>query len=422
MANHSPSWTLLCHLNYGAQGKVAVVRPRGNIFDVTQLPNSAATGLPQDRRPVLLGMGRGDDALLFDPATKKIAPGMVPADVNPSYAYPDASSGHLWFSNDGDDETGNDELNCGANGSSVAIFDSKDSGRHLKTLCVGRGHHVTAFTAPNAQHPNLPRHAYVSNLTDGTISIVGNDPAQADEYLKILATINLLEKDKEKDAYTNIPNNAFPHGMVFAPTTGKIYNLNNGYGTIVVIDPATQQIEQRIALSGCSNLLLSPDGRFLIAKGADRKADADHVLGKIAVIDIAQNKVVTELKVPDFYPSTFRFSPDGKKLYVTSAATGKGSQKANLDISSILLYDAAALPALKQIKKIAAGKADCGRRPVAFFQENGRHRFTFVPNPTDGTLTILDGENDQVTNTISLAEPNCEEILFSFWDRAITGS
>lgn len=422
MANHSPSWTLLCHLNYGAKGQVVVVRPRDNAFSVTLLPNSAATGLSFDRRPVLLGMGSSDNALLFDPVTKNIAPAIAPADVNPSYAYPDASSGHLWFSNDGDDETGNDELNCGANGSSVAIFDSKDSGHHLKTLCVGRGHHVTAFTAPNAQHPKLPCHAYVSNLQDGTISIVGNDPSVSSEYLKILATINLLEKEKEKDADTDIPNNAFPHGMVFAPTTGRIYNLNNGYGTIVVINPSTQQIEQRIALSGCSNLLLSPDGRFLIAKGADRKADPDHVVGKVAVIDIAQNKVVTELQVPDFYPSTFRFSPDGKKLYVTSAATGKGTQKTNLDISSILVYDTAALPALKQIKKITAGKADCGRRPVAFFHENGRHRFTFVPNPTDGTLTILEGENDQNVGTISLAEANCEEILFSFWDRAITGS
>jgi DNA-binding beta-propeller fold protein YncE len=264
--------------------------------------------------------------------------------------------------------------------------------------------------------------AFVSNLLDGTICVFGNDPSQPQSFLKIIGTIDLIEPNKEKAATAPNPNNAFPHGMVYSPVTGKIYNLNNGYGTITVIDPVTLSITNRITLTKCSNLLLDPTGRFVIAKGADRKTNADHVLGQLAVVDLAAESVVTTREIPDFYPSTFRFDPDGKKLYVTSAATGKGTQHANISLDTIRVYDALRLPALEQLTTLRVGRADCGRRPLAFFPSIGAARFAFFPNPTDGTLSIVDARSNEPYPILQLGEPGATEILFSFWDGAITGT
>jgi DNA-binding beta-propeller fold protein YncE len=385
------------------------------------MPVAPASGEPPERRPVFLGVDAQDEVLLLDPATQVISRcKAVPADVNPTYAYPEAGEGRLWFSNDGDEDTGNDPLHCGSQGSPVTVVETAQA-TLLKTLCVGRGHHVTAFAQPSANHPKLPRRAFVSNLLDGTISVVGNDRNDISAFLSVIATINLLELDKEKDQTANVPNHAFPHGMVFSPITGRIYSLNNGYGTVAVIDPRTNTIENRITLSGCSNLLLSPNGRYVVAKGADRKANAEHVLGKVAVIDTARCAVVTELMLKDFYPSTFRFSPDGRKLYVTSAATGKGLQKDNLDISTLRVFDATQLPSLTELTSIKVGRADCGRRPLAFAGDARHHSFTFVPNPTDGTLTILDAPSDAVLDTVAIGPGGCQEVLFSFWNGDVSG-
>lgn len=415
-------WTAVCHLNYGGKGIVSTVRWREGKAQVATLPGGASSGLPFDRRPVFLGVRNTGKAVLLDPQTQRIyEQAGVPVDVNPTYAYPYSERTQLWFSNDGDEESGNDVLHCGDKGSSVTVID-RATATVLKTLCIGRGHHVCVFCAPTATRPDIPLLAFVSNLLDGTLSIIGNDPADPATYLKVLGTLNLLEEDKEKDPKTGIPNNAFPHGMVFSPVTGKIYNLNNGYGTVVVVDPVSRAIEQRIRLAGCSNLLLSPDGRFVLGKGADRKSDSEHVLGKLAVIDAVQARMVSESSLKDFYPSTFRFSPDGKKLYVTSAATGKGKQKEHLDIRCIRVFDATALPALVELPLIAVGAADCGRRPVAFAGSSATDTTVLFPNPTDGTLTLVSGADDQILETVRIGEPGSEEVLFSFWNGDITGS
>lgn len=415
-------WSVVCHLNYGGKGVVSTVRRRSGRTQVTRLAVNPSSGFALERRPVFLGVRDTGSAVLLDPPTQRIHESTgVPEDVNPTYAYPDAERAQLWFSNDGDEESGNDLLHCGDQGSSITIIDRVNA-QVLKTLCIGRGHHVCVFCAPTPTHPNIPQLAFVSNLLDGTLSIIGNDPSNTAEYLQVLSTINLLERDKEKDSTTNVPNNAFPHGMVYSPVTGKIYNLNNGYGTVVVIDPVSGVIEQRIPLLGCSNLLLSPDGRYVLGKGADRKSDPEHVLGKVAVIDATQGRVVSECTLRDFYPSTFRFGPDGKKLYVTSAATGKGKQKENLDIRSVRVFDATALPALQELPAILAGAADCGRRPLAFTAGDVASSTVFIPNPTDGTLTLVSGATDQVLDSVSIGEPGSEEVLFSFWNGDTTGS
>ncbi len=418
------NWSFACHLSYGDEGSVCVVSRRAGRVEVRNLPvgvRANAAGRP----PVFLGVDSRGEAITLGPVSKAIAVAeQLPADAFAAYAYRDAKQNHAWFMYDGDRETGCDELNCGASGSSVTVIDAasgRDMPRYLQTICVGRGHHVATFVGPVAAFPDIPQRAFVSNLLDGSISVVGNDPADPQSYLKVLETINLCEPDKEDFNAAAIPNNAFPHGKVFSAHTGRIYSLNNGYGTIAVINPVNNLIERTIELKLSSNLLLSPDGRFIIGKGADRKTDPEHVVGRLTVVDAVSGTVESTLDVPDLYPSTYRFTPDGSRLYVTSAATGQGVQRDNLKKDVIQIYDTSALPALRLIREVTVGRADCSRRPIAFIEQDGQVQTVLIPNPTDGSLSLFDSAGEAVTDTLEISNGPVSEFSFCLWDGQISG-
>ena len=334
-------WSIACHLDYGNHsGEVVIVQRKGGRSSVTTLPSSPAKGGDFNRLSVFLGVNSQGEALILNPESKSVSTSKsVESDCRFNYAYRDPGSVRLWFSNDGD-ENGNDTLNCGDNGATVTVASKTNgSGEVLETLLVGRGHHVSAFTRPTTSNRQIPHRAFISNLEDGTLSIVGNDPSDAITFLKVITTINLFDPRFEKEGAAGLPNNAFPHGMEFSPVTGKVYNLNNGYNSIAVIDPLTFEVERSVPMPLSSNLLLSRCGKFLIGKGADRKANPDHVMGRLSVVDVIKNELVTSLDTKDFYPSVYRFNLTGDRLYVTGASTGKGLQLENLHNDIVQVYD-----------------------------------------------------------------------------------
>ncbi|MCF6236402.1 MAG: YncE family protein [Gammaproteobacteria bacterium] len=403
-------WVLVSHIGDGSEGMVSIVKQSGDEFIAIKVPVTMSP-----KAAIFLGMDGSGNVTLMDPVSKEItSQKSLPMDAFPAYAYRDTDGQRIWFMNDGDKKSGCDEINCGLSGSSVTVIQQADDSPALeKVICVGRGHHVTAFTAPSESAPDVPRHAFVSNLKDGTISVLGHDPKDGERWLKVINTINLYDASYDEGG-SGLPNGAFPHGMEYSSATGKLYCLNNGYATISVIDPVQNKIESTIEMSVSSNLLLSPDGHFIIGKGADRKADNQHVIGRLSVVDVVSQKVISVLDLPDIYPSTYRFNPDGSKLYVTTAATGKGEQRDNLKKSQLLIFDTSNLPEMKLIKEVDVGEADCGRRPISFLKDNNRAKYVFVPNPTDGTLTILSGADDTVLSTVSLGKKGAE-FSFSFF-------
>jgi len=145
------------------------------------------------------------------------------------------------------------------------------------------------------------------------------------------------------------------------------------------------------------------------------------VQGRLTVVDAVSGTVEGMLDLPDLYPSTYRFTPDGTRLYVTSAATGKGVQRDNLKKNVIQVYDTSALPALRLIREITVGHADCSRRPIAFVEQNGQVQTVLIPNPTDGSLTLLGGADDEVMDTIKISDGPVGEFSFSLWDGRISG-
>lgn len=415
MSNAHSAWSLVCHLIHSGRGTAAVLKGEGEHLGVEALRSASATGLPAGRTPIYVGLNADGRIVLLDPASQALSlRDALPEDAAPLYAYPGAQPGEWWYVNDGD-EAGNDDAVCGGQGSPVMILrHTSGSGNLVKTLCVGRGHHVVAFS-------EAPRKAFVSDLLDGTIRIFGFDANDPATYLQCLATINLYDGAREQDGVGPIPNNAFPHGMVYSPTTRKIYNLNNGYATVVAIDPQTHEAGIIGTMKGSSNLLLSPCGRYLLGKGADRKSNAEHVLGKLMVMDTGTGEVVSSEEILDFYPSTYRFNVEGTKLYVTSAGTGKGVQKDNLKMNVLRVYNATAFPQLELLREVTVGQAECGRRPFAFLTQHGKTRYILMPNPTDGTLTVLNGDTDQAITTLTVGEGRADEVNFGYWGSAAHG-
>jgi DNA-binding beta-propeller fold protein YncE len=384
----------------GAAGKVTA--------KALALAPAPASDADSGRKPILIGVAEDQRVVLLDPVSKEIQiQDAFPVDAFPAHLYSDPRSNRDWFMNDGDKDTGNDTLNCGDRGSSITVVERSGSvhARWLKTICVGRGHHQAAFSYPSPGAPQVPERAFISNLQDGTISVIGNDPGDAATYLQVLDTINLCEPDKEQDgAGRVVPNKAFPHGLAYSPHTGKLYNLNNGYGTIAVIDPLSGVIEERIAFKGHSNLFASPDGRYLIGRGADRKSDPDHVIAKLSVFDVSTKSVVAQLELPDIYISKYYYNPEGSKLYLTTASSGSEQQQRHLKTDVVLIFALNALPRLELIKELRIGAAGA----LAFHEVNGRTRQVFASNSAAGSLVIVDGNSDTVVEsvTVGAAQPH----------------
>ena len=396
------SFSLAYYASDRHTGSISVIGSEAGKITVKGLPLAPETGADAAYKPVLLGVAEDHRVVVLDPHSKEIQlKDAFPADAFPAHLYSDPRSSRDWFMNDGDKETGNDTLNCGDRGSSVTVVDRSGSSdaRWLNTICVGRGHHQAAFTYPTSGAPRVPQRAYISNLQDGTISVIGNDPGDAATYLRVVDTINLCEPDKEQgDGLMGIPNKAFPHGLAYSPHSGKLYNLNNGYGTVAIIDPLRGVIEERIDFKGYSNLFASPDGRFLIGRGADRKSDPEHVIGKLSVFDVAAKSVVARLDLPDIYISKYYYNPEGSKLYLTTASSGSPQQQANLKRDVLLVFNMTALPRIELIEEVQVGAVGA----LAFHAVNGRSQRVFCSNSAAGSLVILDGESDKVLESVAV--------------------
>lgn len=382
-------------------GSLALIMHSDRNSDVTVLTNKLESPLALTLKPILIGMTAEGQSVWLDPKSKAIEVStQFPCDAFPAHVYSDPHSPRDWFMNDGDKETGNDTLNCGDKGSSVTVIEQANTkhARYLGTICVGRGHHQTAFTWPSEHAPKVPQRIYISNLNDGTLSIIGNDPSDKARFLTLLETINLCEADNEDGKADIIPNRAFPHGLAYSPLTGKVYNLNSGYGTLLTIDPITGTIENRIELKGFSNVFMVPGGRYLIGRSADRKLNPEHVIAKMIVFDVTTNQIVATLDLPDIYLSKYYFNVETSKLYFTTSASGSPAQQANLKKDVLLCFDLTQLPLLTAPHEIPVGSIGT----LAFKAVNGKTQAVFASDGERGELVVMDGISDDVIERIKV--------------------
>ncbi len=409
MSTPIPDFSLAYYSGNRVVGTMNVLTSTSGEKKVTALPSGAGTDVEKSLKPIMVGLDENHRAILLDPKSKEINfLEVFPEDAFPAHIYSDPKSSRDWLMNDGDKATGNDTLNCGDKGSSVSVVENTNNSqaRYLGTICVGRGHHQANFTYPSENAPQVPYRAYISNLNDGTISVIGNDPADSDTYLKNIATINLCEPDKEEGlTESSVPNNAFPHGLTYSAHTGKLYNLNNGYGTIAVIDPLTNEIEERISFKGFTNLFATPDGRYLIGRGADRKSDPEHIKATLTALDTETGAITDVLELVDRYISKYYFNADGSKLYLTTSGSSKGTeaQQANLKTTQLVVIDLTQLPKLVLSKEVSF---KCASGSLDFLNIDGKTAYIFSSNSAEGNVAVLDGENESLVEEISINNGN----------------
>lgn len=393
-----------------------------------------------DERHVFVNVSANNAVAAFDATTGDIPTlrNYLPAGTRPVHAYRDPQSAHVWVMNDGDATSGDcaeagpgdtptgsvtliDDHDVGAedpddghahNAGGAVIVQNGDDGHDapgdtklgevIAEICVGQGHHIAAFSFPSEDQPAAPRRVFVSNITDGTLSVIDNDP-DSDDYLTVIATIDLCDPAKQAggcDAEVTTPNDAVPHGLDYSPASGRIYNANIGYGTVSVIDPETNTIETTVDIGFADKLHATPDGRFVVVKGADTDSDPDHVIGKLTAIDVDANSF-EQIDLYDVAPDGFKFTPDGAKLYLTSVHGGSGDQLDNLKDDVLLAVDVSDLPNLELLAEVPVGATEGHHRALAVSEHGGVAGHVFVP-ASDGTVTVVDIETDEVVDTIDL--------------------
>ena len=351
----------------------------------------------------------------------------------PVHIYRESPDGtRIWVLNDSDSKTGVDTVTPACNtaqAGSVSVIQNHDEGGDetgnagavLATICVGKGHHKAAFSVPGAAGSpaeTVPIRAFVSSIKDGTITVIDNDPASTN-YLKVISTINLCDQSKEPattppTVCPAVPNSAGPHGMFYSPVSGKIYNNNETYGTVNVINPSfdpaapSSAIEQTFDLGAglAGATYLSPDGRFIIVRGA--QSNASGVTGKLTVIDVTNNSRTT-VDLPNVNPADLVFTSDGKTLYIPSAgsATPAAGQKSNV----VLVFDSTALPALTPTAEIAVGATAAGRA-LGILEHGGAATEVFVTNRADGTVSVIDAGTNAVVDTLQIGGTPTSLLVF----------
>ncbi|MDH5656426.1 MAG: hypothetical protein OEZ34_10990 [Spirochaetia bacterium] len=370
-----------------------VATSRNRLYAVLRGENSVAVLDANQRPPVLI---------------KKIHTG-----ERSGHIYLDPDGRHIWVMNDGNYATGIDtdatNLDCSASSkASVTVIRDGETGAIadnaavlVKNICVGKGHHKTGFS---------PKKAFISNIKDGSLTVINNDPASPGRF-GASATISLCSQTGEDALSSGItcsggttPNSASPHGIGYSSATGKIYNSNSGYGSVVEIDPATNSITRTANTLFSNALMITPGQNFAIIKAVDNASDANHITGKITALRLSDMTFST-LDLPDANPDHFSFNHDGTKIYVT---TSKGygvsaDQALNQKLDSLYAVSIASLPAAPLlIKEIKVGKTSDPHRSIGVISHDGMTMAVLVPNYDDGTVSVIDPMTESILQTITV--------------------
>jgi DNA-binding beta-propeller fold protein YncE len=283
------------------------------------------------------------------------------------------------------------------------------------------GHKVTAFSQPTTTAPPAtPWRAFVSSATAGEIAVIDNTPRPGlDPDWRLINRIDLCDQNKENARVLPLtpatcnaeldtvpvpftPNNSNPHGIRFSQLTGMVYSIQEGYRTIVEIDPSTLAVTLVADLSGTNYTAfgISPNGRFLLLRGSTTPVGI-----RLGVIDLStpSPRTITDLAIPQLdgaSPGAFKFSPDGRRFYIL-AGTASTVKRDHL-----FAFDSSSLPALTLLHEIGL-----------ISTANGAHSFDVLVQPPTGSpagtlaeakyLIVSNGLRNSVS-IINATDPNYE--------------
>jgi DNA-binding beta-propeller fold protein YncE len=340
------------------------------------------------------------------------------AGTRPVHLYRDKSDGEvIWIMNDGDNAQGSttlgdDLVNCATQGGgSVTVIHNSHLGPGgtpptlLGTTCLlADGHKVAAF-AEN-------KRVFVSSETAGEIAVLDGDETSAN-YRKMIARIDLCKSTKETtpcndESATSLatpftPNTSGPHGIRWSNLTKKVYSIQEGYGEIAEIDPATLAITKTFDLAGTpyTSYGISPDGKYLLLRGETTAPQAT----KLGVIDLsAATPVIANLTTPEIdaalngtSPGAFKFSPDSKRFYILAGNGATATKKDRLFAFDWTTVAPPALTLLREIPLVSTG----GHGFDVLAQGAGQAKYLAVSNAAPAnSLTIINATDNQEKQTV----------------------
>lgn len=400
---------------------------------------------------LFVNLGAANKVATIDPLTgaTPVHEANLVTGTRPVHIYRDTTDGEvIWSMNDGDATTGADLINCAAQtGGSVTILHNSHLGPGgspptvEKTVCLlASGHHVTAFSSG----AGIPKRAFVSSETSGEIAVIDNEPGSPTKWT-MTQRIDLCKTSKEgtlpapaicnNESATPLttpftPNNAGPHGIRWSKLTGKVYSIQEGYHEIAEIDPTTLAITRTFDLAGTpyTGYGITPDGRFLLLRGGTTAPDPEAT--KLGVLDLSVNPAVrTDFTIPELNgtsPGSFKFSPDGKRLYFLAGNAVTSTKKDRLfafDASTLT----AATPALTLLKEITLNPGgdrvgfSGGHSIDVLAQGAGEAKYIAVSNREGNSLSIINATDNLIKQTVPVG-PAPGAVLVYYPDAASTGN
>lgn len=257
--------------------------------------------------------------------------------------------------------------------------------------------------------------------------------------------------DESSKALTDpfTPNGSNPHGIRWSQITGKIYSNQArevedgeeiGYGQIIEVDPkliVPGPGHNKAAITRTLNLIgtpytsygITPDGRFLFLRGVDLTTDAQHIIGKLGVVDLSASGALSITNLPDLVdvvPSTFKFTPDGQRMYLlaSNTDTGNDAQKAAQKKDRLFVFNPSTFPTAPQLV------AEIGLSPAAthnfdvLVQGSGQASAVLVSNGgagVTGSVTLINA-NNQISGNSLVVGVNPGAIMFYYEGIAIANN
>jgi hypothetical protein len=349
----------------------------------------------------------------------------LPVGTRPVHLYRDKTDGEIiWIMNDGDNTPGTttpgqDLINCNnparpggaVPGGSVTIIHNSHLGPGgtpptvEKTVCVlAAGHRVTAFSSG----AGVPKRAFVSSEVSGEIAVIDNEPASPTKWTMI-NRIDLCKSAKETTPCNNesatplttpfTPNASGPHGIRWSTLTKKVYSIQEGYGEIAEIDPATLAITKTFDLAGTpyTSYGISPDGKYLLLRGETTAPQAT----KLGVIDLsAATPAIANLTIPELdgtSPGAFKFAPNSGRFYILA---GNGATATKKDRLFAFDWTTLAPPALTLLREIPLASTG-GHGFDILAQGAGEAKYLAVSNAAPAnSLTIINATDNQEKQTV----------------------
>jgi len=313
-------------------------------------------------------------------------------------------------------------VNCSTtNGGSVTIFHNSHigSGGNVpdiigKVCLLAKGHKVAAFSSG----ARVPKRVFVSSEDAGEIAVIDNDEVSS-SYLKMTHRIDLCKTAKEASTCNDesatplttafTPNASAPHGIRWSKLTKKIYSFQEGYKEIAEIDPSTLTIARTFDLTATdyTGYGISPDGRFLLLRG-DTTPPTGTKLGVIDLNTAAGARTDFDIDQLDgTSPGAFKFSPDGKRLYILAGNAAASTKKDRLFAfdASTLTATTPALTLIREIGLIAGGDSagfNAAHSMDVLVQGAGEAKYIAVSNAADNSVSIINATDNLIKQTVTV--------------------